>query len=215
MTLTKALIINKDTGLSIPVMFNPPEYQLQKTNQFAEIGIPGLGSSLLQFVKGSSQTMTMELFFDTTGSNIGGIFVDVRIFTNKVISLIDINPKTHGPPELLFIWGSLVFDSVLESVTQKFDYFSPEGLPLRARLTVTLKGNNKLEDMLSKIPLESSDRTKMRVFKAGETLQAIAAEEYKDPGKWRPIAKANNIDSPLSMKAGQKIIIPSLIQGET
>lgn len=214
MTLTKALIINKDTGFLIPVMFNPPEYQLQKTNQFAEIGIPGLGSSLLQFVRGSSQTLTMELFFDTTGNKIGNIPIDVRVFTGLVLKLIDVNPKTHAPPELLFVWGSLVFDCVLESVTQKFDYFSPEGLPLRARLTVTLKGNNKIDDLLALIPLESSDRTKMRVLKAGDTLQGIAAEEYEDSGKWRPIARANNIDNPLSVKAGQKIIIPSLLQGE-
>ena len=68
MALTKALIVNTDTSVNIPVMFNPTEYQLQKTNQFAEVGIPGLGSSLLQFVKGDAQTLTMELFFDTTDS---------------------------------------------------------------------------------------------------------------------------------------------------
>ena len=78
MPLTKALIIDCDasTPIPIPVMFNPPEYQLQVTNQFAEVGIPGLGSSLLQFVRGSAQTLTMELFFDTTDEGI-----DVRVFT--------------------------------------------------------------------------------------------------------------------------------------
>ena len=63
-------------------MFNPPEYQLQKTNQFADIRIPWLGSSLLQFVQGSAQTLTMELFFDTTG-----IGQDVRLFTGPVVDL--------------------------------------------------------------------------------------------------------------------------------
>ena len=64
MPLTKALIVNTDAvvPVPIPVMFNPPEYRIQKTNQFAEVGIPGLGSSLLQFVKGSSETLSMELF---------------------------------------------------------------------------------------------------------------------------------------------------------
>ena len=76
MPLTKALLIDCDsvTRIPIPVMFNPPEYQLQVTNQFAEVGIPGLGSSLLQFVRGSAQTLTMELFFDTTDEGI-----DVRV----------------------------------------------------------------------------------------------------------------------------------------
>src|SRR5207248_1004687 len=133
-------------------MFNPPEYQLQKSNQYAEIGIPGLGSSLLQFVKGSAQTLTMELFFDTTDLGL-----DVRAFTSLVLALTDVNSDTHAPPALLFIWGTLIFPCVLESVTQRFEYFNAFGLPLRARLQVTLKGHDLLEDLLASIPLLSAD----------------------------------------------------------
>lgn len=207
MPLMKALIINTDAivPIPIPVMFNPPEYQLQKTNQYAEVGIPGLGSSLLQFVKGSSQTLTMELFFDTTDLGL-----DVRAFTGLVMALIDVNSDTHAPPRLLFLWGTLVFPCVLESVTQKFEYFNALGMPLRARLTVTLKGHDLLADLLSSIPLLSADRTKQRVVHVGDTLQGIAAQEYDDPRQWRPIAAANNINNPLMLPVGQQLIIPSL-----
>ncbi len=207
MSLTKALIINteKSVPIPIPVMFNPPEYQLQKTTQFAEIGIPGLGSSQLQFVKGSAQTLTMELFFDTTDSG-----VDVRVFTALVVDLCMPDSDTHAPPRLLFIWGSLVFPCVLESVTQRFDYFNVFGMPLRATLSVILKGNDLLQDLLASIPLLSSDRTKRRIIKIGDTLQSIAAQEYEDPQQWRAIAEANNIDNPLTIQAGEKLTIPAL-----
>jgi len=207
MPLTKAIIINTDAKISIPipVMFNPPHYQLQKTNQFAEVGIPGLGSSLLQFVKGSAQTLTMELFFDTTDEGL-----DVRLITGLVLALTDVNSDTHAPPHLLFIWGSLIFPCVLESVTQKFDYFNTFGMPLRATLTVSFKGHDLLQDLLSKIPLLSADRAKHREFKDGETLQQIAAQEYDDPRQWREIAEANNIDNPLTVRAGQGLTIPVL-----
>jgi len=205
MPLTRALILDQDSETSIPVMFNPPEYQLQRTNQFAEVGIPGLGSSLLQFVKGSAQTLTMELFFDTTDTQR-----DVREFTDGVLNFTALNARTHAPPRLLFIWGSLIFPCVLESVTQRFDYFGPEGRPLRARLNVTLKGYDVLETLLASPPLESADRTKQRVVKAGDTLQGIAAEAYDDPRQWRAIAVANNLDNPLTIPVGQGLIIPSL-----
>lgn len=207
MALTKAVIINKDAKktVPIPVMFNPPEYQLQKTNQFAEVGIPGLGSSLLQFVRGSAQTLTMELFFDTTDLGI-----DVRTFTDLVIRLTDVNSDTHAPPRLLFVWGSLIFPCVLESVGQRFDYFNADGLPLRARLNVTLKGYDLISDLLASIPLLSSDRTKRWVFKLGDNLQRIAAQEYDDPREWRAIAEANQIDNPLTIPSGKGLIIPSL-----
>jgi nucleoid-associated protein YgaU len=207
MALMKALIINTDAviPIPIPVMFNPPQYQLQKTNQYAEIGIPGLGSSLLQFVRGSAQTLTMELFFDTT--DVG---VDVRLFTGLVLALTDVDSDTHAPPRLLFLWGTLIFPCVLESVTQTFDYFNPIGMPLRARLNVTFRGYDLLEDLLSSIPLLSADRTKRRVFKQGDSLQRIAAEEYEDPRQWRAIAVANNVDNPLTIAAGQGLTIPML-----
>jgi nucleoid-associated protein YgaU len=207
MPLAKALIINRDAlvPIPIPVMFNPPEYQLQVTNQFAEVGIPGLGSSLLQFVKGSAQTLTMELFFDTTDEG-----VDVRVFTSLILNLTSLNSETHAPPRLLFVWGSLVFPCVLESVTQKFDYFNALGMPLRARLSVSLKGNDTLQDLLGGIQLLSADRTKQWLFKEGDTLQKIAAQEYGDPRQWRPIATANNIDNPLTIPTGRSLKIPAL-----
>ena len=207
MPFTKALIIDCDsvTRIPIPVMFNPPEYQLQVTNQFAEVGIPGLGSSLLQFVRGSARTLTMELFFDTT--NLG---IDVRLYTGLVLNLTSLNSETHAPPRLLFIWGSLIFPCVLESVTQTFDFFNTLGMPLRARLNVTLKGHDTLEDLLGSHQLLSADRTKQWIFKKGDTLQKIAAQEYGDPNKWRPIAEANNIDNPLTIPVGRALKVPAL-----
>ena len=208
MPLTKALIVNTDAiiPLPIPVMFNPPEYRITKTNQFAEVGIPGLGSSLLQFVRGSSENLSMDLFFDTT--DLG---VDVRVFTELVVSLTSLNAKTHAPPKLMFIWGTLIFPCVLESVTQQFDYFNSIGMPLRAKLTVSLKGEDLLEDLLSSIPLESADRTKGVVAKSGDTLQGIAEQEYEDPRQWRLIAEASGIDNPLTIKPGRALTVPPLL----
>jgi len=207
MPLTKALIINTDAivPIPIPVMFNPPDYQLVKTNQFAEIGIPGLGSSLLQFVRGNSQSLSMELFFDTT--DLG---VDVRLITTPVVGLTSLQPDTHGPPRLLFVWGTLIFPCVLESVTQRFEYFNALGMPLRARLTVSFRGHDLLKDLVASIPLLSADRTKRRVFRQGESLQRIAAEEYADPRSWRPIAEASSVDNPLTVAPGTGLTIPTL-----
>ena len=205
MALLKALIINTEIMQAIPVMFNPPEYELQKTNQFAEIGIPGLGSSLLQFVKGSAQTLTMKLFFDTTDTGR-----DVRLYTELVMALTDIQVHTHAPPRLLFVWGSLVFPCVLERVSQTFDYFNAYGQPLRATLDVSLKGYDTIESLLSIRPLQSADHDKHRIVKEGDTLSSIAGQEYGDSKNWRPIAEMNQIENPLSLEVGQSLKIPKI-----
>ena len=54
----------------IPVQFNPTEYTLEKGAQIAEIAIPGLDSPILQFIRGQTEKLTLELFFDTTESGM-------------------------------------------------------------------------------------------------------------------------------------------------
>jgi len=95
-------------------------------------------------------------------------------------------------------------------VTQRFEYFNTLGMPLRARLTVSFRGNDLLEDLVASIPLLSADRTKRRVFRQGESLQQIAAEEYADPRSWRPIAEASSVDNPLTVAPGTGLTIPTL-----
>src|SRR4051794_38225419 len=153
----RAIILNLDAAdpLPVTVMFNPPEYALQKSNQFAEIGIPGLGSTLIQFVHGSAQTLSMTLFFDTTDSGL-----DVRLTTSSLLLLTELDAKTHAPPRLLFVWGSLAFPCVLEQVGQRFTYFNALGQPLRAELEVTFHGADPLESLLGSVPLMSADKAK-------------------------------------------------------
>src|SRR5438874_9847644 len=100
MAFTKAVIVNLDTpgAPPIPVMFNPPAYELSKTNQFAEMKIPGLPSSVLQFVNGNAVSLSTELFFDTTDSGI-----DVRSRTAAISNLTEPDPFTHAPPRLLLL----------------------------------------------------------------------------------------------------------------
>ena len=65
--------IDPGRGLSrfIPVQFNPTEYTLAKGAQIAEIAIPGLDSPVLQFIRGQTQTLKLELLFDTTEGGMG------------------------------------------------------------------------------------------------------------------------------------------------
>jgi hypothetical protein len=207
MALSKALIVAKFPRgpMLVPVMFNPPEYQLTRGNEYAEIAVPGLGTSMVQFVRGHGRTLTTELFFDSTATGL-----DVRLHTDLVVGLTDVDPETHAPPELLFLWGSLVFPCVLESVSQRFLYFDAAGLPLRAQLTVTLRGAESLTTLVASTPLQSPDRAKGRVVRAGDTLARIAAEEYDDPRQWRVIARASGIDDPLALSPGQRLTIPAL-----
>src|SRR5512133_1740792 len=65
------------------VQFNPTEFTRQKGAQIAEIGIYGIDSPILQFIRGQNEKLTLELFFDTTASGMGANAVSVTTKTNK------------------------------------------------------------------------------------------------------------------------------------
>ena len=207
MALVKAIIINQDAVLPIPipVMFNPPEYRLERANQFTPASKPGIGANQLQFVHAGEPTLSMELFFDTTS-----LGVDARLFTRLVLNLMDLNAETHAPPRLLFVWGSLLFPCVLVSASQQYDHFNALGFPLRARLNVTFQNIESAQTSLAKIAFASPDRFKSWVFKEGDTLQRIAAQEYGDARQWRAIALASGINNPLTIRPGTRLVIPTL-----
>jgi Contractile injection system tube protein/LysM domain len=204
MELKKADIY-PDGGTAIPILFNPGEYRLGKSNEIAEVETPGLATPILQYVSGKSRTLSMELFFDTFEAG-----TDVRTHTDRIYGLLEIRKETHAPPLCTFRWGGFSFKGVLESVDGRFTLFFPNGTPARATLSVRFKGGVDIGKEVRKTATESVDRRKTCIVKGGDTLSSIAAAEYSDPGQWRPIARANGITDPLALRPGQRLIVPAL-----
>jgi nucleoid-associated protein YgaU len=213
-------IESKDRGPNlpavIPVQFNPPEYTIAKAAQIAEIGIPGIDAPILQFVRGQTRTLALELFFDTTrlGSSLTKV-VDVRFFTDVVAQLGRIQPNTHAPPRVRFIWGmGLSFRAIVDNVQQKFTLFNPAGIPVRATLTMSFKEYKTLEEQLKELNLQSADTSHERIVRERETLSQIAFEEYGDASHWRLIADARENRERLKnlrrLTPGMRLVIPAV-----
>lgn len=201
---------------TIKVLFNPNEYNLQTGSNYSWKTIPGLQSPIAQFVSGEAATLTMELFFDTyerlpDESDSGSYDTrDVRRFTDQILNLTQVDNDLHAPPVCRFLWGPLDFKGVVEKVSQRFTMFLESGIPVRATLNVTFRKVLGMTEQYQETPRQSADRTKQKTLKQGEQLWMIAAEEYEDPGMWRPIAEANGIDNPRRLATGRKLIIPRL-----
>lgn len=189
----------------IPVLFNPTEYSLDKQVNYADQTLPGLGTPISQFVSGDAETLSMELFFDTYEEG-----TDVREHTDRIDDLLEVDGDRHAPPVCRFVWGSLNFKSVLESASKTFTMFLPDGTPVRARIDVTFREYRRPGEEVVAVPRQSADRTETWVVTEGDTLWTIAAEQYGDPGRWRPIATANDIENPRRLDPGRELIVPPL-----
>lgn len=211
----------------IPVQYNPGEITLDKQVQLGEAAIPGLDAPLQQFVRGQAEKLTLDLFFDSTETGMGAGAVGVTLQTDRIFQLLKIEPTRHAPPILTFIWSAQFpgfsiggpwqgaqrrggFRCVLESLKQKFTLFSPQGVPLRATLTVTLREYKTLEDQLQQLNLSSPDRTHVHVLQEGDTLASVSQRHYDRPDDWRAVAEANRIRDPRRTAPGAILRVPPL-----
>lgn len=228
MSIQKATIQRLDAKLKpipgerLTVSYNPTEITFNKGVQYAEIGIPGLDMPIQQFVRGQTETLTFDLFFDTTesGMGTGGGVTAVTTRTDQFYELIKIDPDTKAPPICFFSWGEKGFPGsnlagpwarqrrengfqcLVESINQKFTLFSPLGVPLRATITVKLREYQTLAQQIAAID------TKIYVAQEGDTLEQIAEKQYGKSDDWRAIAEHNNIDDPSSIPPGTTLEIP-------
>jgi LysM repeat protein len=209
MGLTKLLITVEHTGERLSVLFNPEEYALNQDNNFASQAVPGLSGPLLQFVHGNLRTLETELFFDSFDTP-SLPKRDVRDDMNRITGLMAIDPELHAPPVLRVSWASLQFRCVLARAAQRFIMFAEDGTPVRARMNVTFNEFIDADRESKEVSRQTADFTKVHVVVEGETITAIANRMYGSAEAWRPIAIANRLDAPRSLRAGQKLRIPSL-----
>jgi nucleoid-associated protein YgaU len=216
------LTIRRIDGSADPVeaQFNPAELTLSKGVQLAEIAIPGLDSPILQFVRGQSETLALDLFFDTTDQG-----TSVTAKTDAFYQLVKIDGATHAPPVCELSWGTSDFPGgefkrpwtdqnrrrfkcVVESVRQRFTLFDESGTPLRATLSVTFREYKLVAEQLREIGFRSADHTEAHVVQQGDTLTRIAHDAYGDPARWREIAVHNGVDDPLALAPGRILELP-------
>ncbi|MEC5397611.1 CIS tube protein [Uliginosibacterium sp. H1] len=135
---TFSVIKGSDATKVLEVDFNPESLQYTLSNTMSQQSPNSPGT---QYVSQSVAKLTMELVFDATMDG-----VDVRSKTEKMLSLMKPEgaDKKQVPPRVRFAWGVYRFDGTIEQYKETLDFFSHDGVPLRASVNVTL-ANDKAE----------------------------------------------------------------------
>lgn len=215
MALTeKAFLEIEGTADTIPCMFNPAEFSVSRSNSWSGNSLAGQGVPQLHYQGASSGSMSLELTFDTTDTGQA-----VTTYTGKVLALMDVDSSLPGtdptsnnarPPYVIFHWGSLhSFKAVVASVNLQFTYFSSTGVPLRAKISLTLTQYQESAAFGPQNPTSGTPKPhRVHRVQPGETLDRISAKYYGDSTRWRQIASANGISDPLALRSGSLLSIP-------
>jgi nucleoid-associated protein YgaU len=119
------------------------------------------------------------------------------------------NLKKSVPHQVAFEWGSFRFIACITSLSQSYTLFTHEGVPVRAKVNVGFTQYADIEDYPPTNPTSGGGAVE-QTWKvvAGDRLDSIAAEVYRDATQWRRIAERNKISNPLALRPGQVLRIP-------
>lgn len=202
----------------ITLMFNPAKIKWTNFVRWTRRPDPGSDSASKTFGSSEGRKLTLNnLWFDTFESrqNVRQTHIDAL----EALGQRD-HQGDHAAPMVKFVWGNFTnpVDTynmplfVLESLDVEYTMFLNDGTPVRASVSLTLREAQPPGEQQGLRGNQSPDHAKLVTIRRGETLQTIANDEYDDPGEWRRIADANNIDDPMNISPGTKLLIPPILK---
>lgn len=208
-------------GPPFEASYNPTELAFTKTAQFADISVPGLDAPIIQFVRGDAETISLELFFDSTERGTGSGATSVTDEVARFQQLVSVAGELHAPPIVRITWGQGLpgpllgstrpmtqVDVIVTSVARRYTLFSPSGEPLRATLTLQMRVYWTIDEQAHALNYRSADHTRTHAVVEGETLPLIAWDAYGDAAKWRVIADHNGLAQTRDLPAGLVLRFP-------
>jgi hypothetical protein len=128
-----------------------------------------------------------------------------------------------------FHWGSFTFNGIMDAVEETLDYWSHDGKPLRATMSVSMSqqkieafqlgANNpgKAQQIASLLGQRGSatagrppGTTPMTQARSGMTVQGLA--DTSGNADWQSVAAANGIENPRLLPPGQLLNLNPVVQ---
>jgi Contractile injection system tube protein len=211
-------------GKPLPVQFNPATLRISRRNNVDRAGTT-TQSQKAQNPSAERATLAFDLEFDTAEQDSSGRYVDVRQWTALVRQFVEPPPDKPGEaaPAVQFAWGTVVFNGIIDQITEELDYFAPDGTPLHAKVSVSISEQDfKLDGAAARTvataaepgqgvggtgPGETPTGPLDQVAQArnNESAQQLMTRLGLDPGAWR--AAMSGIDSPLDLAPGLQVPI--------
>lgn len=199
-TVTKAFLQSLPDGDPIEVHFNPASLVYSLENSTRQ---QGNDPKRRQFAGQFTGKLTMDLQFDTTNSGD-----DVRTITNQVALFMQSSAQATKPgsgnssganapaqPVLAFQWGTYVFKGIMESFKETIDFFSADGVPLRALVSIGLARQDNVFDEDQALLGTDSGAGSIVQTSSGDSATS-AATKGGDPKASRALASANGLENP-------------------
>ena len=141
--LVKASVANVDSTEAIDVLWNPARYTSRRRNLLRTprvlAGALHAGASRPVHLASSERRFETELFVDTTDEPVGPNR-DARPVVERLVAWMSPPPGRVRPDQIVFAWGPFRFVGAIETIEEEWVRFDSDGTPVRAWVTLVLRG---------------------------------------------------------------------------
>ena len=206
--------ISVESGESFDLMLNPSDFTHDRSIDYNEEKTPGQLGSDLKFNGVKPETLKFETVIDGTGAippAPGKETEDVKTQLDSLQGIVyKYDGSKHEPAVVRILWGSVIFYGRLSSLDVKHTLFSPDGVPLRSKLTLTFSSYLSNEEEALKANRSSPDLTHIIIVKEGDTLPLLCHRIYNSSIYVTDVARANDLTNFRQIKAGTRLVFPPL-----
>jgi len=194
-------------------MINPESISIEKNigNTNNEGQVIGTQATLM-YKNTPVQKMSFEIVIDCTGI-VDGIRTDLKKEIDHLEEIIyAYNGDYHRPNYVKILWGNIEFNSLLENYSLKYTLFNNDGMPLRAKATLSF-GRYLSKTMIDIIEgRKSPDITQLITVQTGDILPQLCNRVWNSSENFVQVARYNELNKFRHLKGGTKIIFPPILE---
>jgi len=198
-------------GKTYIAQFNPSSLALALAIDLDTAQAIGNGYTEAGFKNVKPQDVTLEFTMDGTGAGEDLTAENVPDEVNAFLDVVyDYEGSGHQPHYVKVLYGNVVLKGVATAISITYTLFSAEGLPLRAKISITISSSMAAE--LGEIHQDKSspDLTHVIALKQSDRLISLAYPIYNNNGYYSDVANVNGFNNFRRQPVGTQIFFPPL-----
>lgn len=206
---------NKLTATSdkFEVQVNPNELTHSRSITYDKSKALGESASEAKFDKYGDESLGFAVVLDGTGAipAASGAVTAVADQLDAMLKVVyNYQSDKHESGYVQLVWGSLLFNGRLESLSTQYTLFSPGGVPLRAKVTLKFTGFVGTQEAALAAGKSSPDLSHEVLVRDGDTLPLLCQSIYGDGRYYAEVARFNGLSRFRFLQPGTRLHFPPL-----
>ena len=197
-------------------MINPDSIKLDRSIEYNTEQAPDKSHPPIKYKKTPGSTRSFDLTLDCTG------IVDTkrRDLPKEIAQLLDVVYDYHGgihrPNFVQIRWGiGETFKGVLTSFNTSYTLFNPDGVPLRAKVSLAFTSYLDPVTVAKKEDKNSPDLTHLVDVVCGDSLPSLSQKIYNTSDYYVQLAEFNGLDKFRQLQPGTQLTFPPIVAEDT